>query len=1158
MTQPEHISSGSSGAGPGAGAGGTEDLAPVLVAPAPSNRFPAFFAHLMPFHIDFDGPAPIDTFLVFDTEPNPQESTAPRPILTSAFRGRKLYGTPLSLPPNWAAALVLKPTAAEKSLALERQQRAIIRTRVAEERERVKTEKLEARRAEIDAKRAELQRERDAAREARRAEKAAEREEKKRAREAAKAAAKEAAEAARAAGNPAVAVAEELGPEEDEEEEEEEHFDDDDDVIDSLRYYEHAIDDSADEYDPKGVAARGAGDEDDLDETGRARKKPRPRPRPKPAPKRSALSNGGLSASLGPPENPHGLRPPSPHQSMSALSQFQQAIVGIAQQSFSMDDDEDEDDPHQHAASSAQAYGAQDPTAYDENDPDLPSEHRRQRGDILDHNVVAIHATVDVEMDALAIAASRAAQTALLSEEQLNNLADTGDGSALDPGLGRGGTHQAQQTHNAELPGTPGADEDDDGLGDGSTSAYFGQGGGRLVGGGLFDSFTRKKQSSSSSESALDAPGPSGTPAVAAASSTPDAATATVEAEAVPVPPATSSPASAPAAPGRDVPRTRSIDRLARPVASTSSPLASLLGKVPTPRAESVNNSTSASVAVSAGGAQSSPGEADVPSRRQALSSKRSTRSLGGPTAAAAVDAAPIPASDDEEGEEDTKLSIALTEDKEEVSPTRRSSRISSQSPTKSPRTAAAAAAKKPPAVVYGTGEKAAAAKRAQEAELSRRKSGRKAPLPKRFTDDAPAASTSSSPATAASSSASRSTKTTLRRSTSSGTLAGKAASSGANAMRQWLAGTSGRKSGGGGAPASVVKKEAEASGQVPEEDDEVDESPIKCRASSSSLRRLATRKASQLHSDEDEEDWEKESASERKKRLRAAPLEVVIQTEDAGALQKESRAGGWRRSESVSPRKATTAANSSSRGASVGTDSPSSTRSRTKAAAESAAARIGSIQTRPRQRVVTAVTSSGRVAVRPARYSPEPGPSSRSGGGGRLTRRTSQPSWRQRLAKKDVAGGEEVDDSSDEEEDDDVDEDGEREGGDGTGKAKNKRVWTKRWSYEERIDVMLGDTFSLGRARSHRPNTSDALDGLVKLRVVGRLGGDAKSVASAASVEGKEEDEEVRREREIREASGTSGIVLWNADGPLDDDDDAMARTVHELLGVWSLVHDY
>lgn len=56
-------------------------------------------AHLMPFSIDYTGPAPVDTF--FLSQPIDAESGDGSSEAVSAFRGRRVYGTRLELPESY-------------------------------------------------------------------------------------------------------------------------------------------------------------------------------------------------------------------------------------------------------------------------------------------------------------------------------------------------------------------------------------------------------------------------------------------------------------------------------------------------------------------------------------------------------------------------------------------------------------------------------------------------------------------------------------------------------------------------------------------------------------------------------------------------------------------------------------------------------------------------------------------------------------------------------------------------------------------------------------------------------------------------------------------------------------------------------------------------
>lgn len=61
-------------------------------------------AHLMPFSIEYNGPAPVDTYLVLHK--SDEKATEPVDLqadteAVSAFRGRKIHGTKLQLPKNY-------------------------------------------------------------------------------------------------------------------------------------------------------------------------------------------------------------------------------------------------------------------------------------------------------------------------------------------------------------------------------------------------------------------------------------------------------------------------------------------------------------------------------------------------------------------------------------------------------------------------------------------------------------------------------------------------------------------------------------------------------------------------------------------------------------------------------------------------------------------------------------------------------------------------------------------------------------------------------------------------------------------------------------------------------------------------------------------------
>ncbi|SNX87435.1 uncharacterized protein MEPE_06145 [Melanopsichium pennsylvanicum] len=77
-----------------------------------SATLPSCSANLMPFSIDYDGPAPIDSFLI--QAPAPSQSSIFSPTsaetdsssLISAFRGRAIQSTPLQLPTGFVAKVI--------------------------------------------------------------------------------------------------------------------------------------------------------------------------------------------------------------------------------------------------------------------------------------------------------------------------------------------------------------------------------------------------------------------------------------------------------------------------------------------------------------------------------------------------------------------------------------------------------------------------------------------------------------------------------------------------------------------------------------------------------------------------------------------------------------------------------------------------------------------------------------------------------------------------------------------------------------------------------------------------------------------------------------------------------------------------------------------
>ncbi|PWN52253.1 hypothetical protein IE53DRAFT_367367 [Violaceomyces palustris] len=102
-------------------------LPPTIILQATSSRqgsgggqghrdgspLPKIHANLMPFHLDYDGPAPVDSFMVIrrdqDSEPGDDgpandDNPAP-PSLISSFRGRSIHSTSLPLPEGFKCRL---------------------------------------------------------------------------------------------------------------------------------------------------------------------------------------------------------------------------------------------------------------------------------------------------------------------------------------------------------------------------------------------------------------------------------------------------------------------------------------------------------------------------------------------------------------------------------------------------------------------------------------------------------------------------------------------------------------------------------------------------------------------------------------------------------------------------------------------------------------------------------------------------------------------------------------------------------------------------------------------------------------------------------------------------------------------------------------------
>lgn len=95
----------------------TETSAPVALLPPPveisfsstssETPLPDCTANLMPFSIDYDGPAPIDSFLVLrPASASDSDVTDGSQSFISAFRGRAIQSIPLPLPAGYKAKLI--------------------------------------------------------------------------------------------------------------------------------------------------------------------------------------------------------------------------------------------------------------------------------------------------------------------------------------------------------------------------------------------------------------------------------------------------------------------------------------------------------------------------------------------------------------------------------------------------------------------------------------------------------------------------------------------------------------------------------------------------------------------------------------------------------------------------------------------------------------------------------------------------------------------------------------------------------------------------------------------------------------------------------------------------------------------------------------------
>ncbi len=79
-------------------------LLPPPIDIALADHLPRCTANLMPLHIDYDGPAPVDSFLVQRSASSSSPSEGESFI--SAFRGRAIQSTPLPLPEGFRAKVV--------------------------------------------------------------------------------------------------------------------------------------------------------------------------------------------------------------------------------------------------------------------------------------------------------------------------------------------------------------------------------------------------------------------------------------------------------------------------------------------------------------------------------------------------------------------------------------------------------------------------------------------------------------------------------------------------------------------------------------------------------------------------------------------------------------------------------------------------------------------------------------------------------------------------------------------------------------------------------------------------------------------------------------------------------------------------------------------
>ncbi|GAK67249.1 uncharacterized protein PAN0_017d5476 [Moesziomyces antarcticus] len=88
----------------------------LVLGPSTTDALPQCTPNLMPFHIDYDGPAPVDSFLLLraaasddsqdQSSSSTTESAGSLNSYVSAFRGRAIQSTSLPLPPGYRAELV--------------------------------------------------------------------------------------------------------------------------------------------------------------------------------------------------------------------------------------------------------------------------------------------------------------------------------------------------------------------------------------------------------------------------------------------------------------------------------------------------------------------------------------------------------------------------------------------------------------------------------------------------------------------------------------------------------------------------------------------------------------------------------------------------------------------------------------------------------------------------------------------------------------------------------------------------------------------------------------------------------------------------------------------------------------------------------------------